>query len=270
MPKIQRIRDMILSQGHVRGFFNMEAAVTIDNIDGFTDWLESAVLQQQGADQAGKLGQRLGVKTSSVNKWRQGRTQRLSIAYVQNIAKYLGGKWSAEDVKAWLQSPNGTSIAEFKERHTFKKKEEANHQIGGRVQEILSLIRSLHTTNGVSSEEQLAIITEVVSPSADPIEEQNPFIPPEWVEVVESFPKEKLKELYERGRGIPDWEESINEVLSLQRIPDTMISCLMILLINQHSPGRLRYRIEQIEQILDPLRDNIQHGSTKPSPMDSI
>ena len=246
----------------------MDAMVTIDNIKGFTDWLESAVLQQQGADQAGKLGQRLNVRTSTINKWRQGRTQRLSIAYVQNIAKYLGGKWSIEDVKAWLKSPNGTSIATFNEHHNFEsKKKTSDNQIGGRVQEILSLIRSLHTTNGVSSEEQLAIITEVVSPSMAIVEQ--PAIPPEWVEVINLFPKDKLSELYESGRGIPGWEDSVNETLTLKRIPDRMTVCVMCLLVNRHNPGKLRYQPEQIEQILDPLRDSIRLGSKEPSKMDN-
>lgn len=263
---------MILSQAHVKvmleEFFRMEASVAINNIKGFTDWLNAAVLQQQGADQAGKLGVKLAVKTSTINKWKQGRTHRLSIAYVQNIAKYLGGEWSVKDVKAWLSSPNGTSIAAFKDRHTFSKKEEET-PIGGRVQEILALIRSLHRTNGASSEEQLAIITAVVSPFAEIKVETKPDIPPEWVEVVNLFPRERLAELYESGRGIPEWKESIDEVLSLKRLPDRMVVCVMCLLVNRYNPGALRYQPEQIEQILDPLRDSIRLGSKEPSKMDN-
>jgi transcriptional regulator with XRE-family HTH domain len=244
----------------------MEATVFISNTRGFTDWLNQAVADQPGSDQAGKLGQRLGVKTPTINKWRQGKTQRLQIAYVSNIAKYLGSRWSTEDVTAWLGSPDGTPIAEFKENHDFRSKEEDPPSIGGRVQEILKSIQSLYTTNGVSSEEKLAIITAVVIPPTEETieDEEEQTFPPAWVEVVNAFPKSQLSSLYSLGRDIVNWKESIDRVIALKQLPDSAIISAMCLLINLNTQGKKDFRPEHIEQILESYRDSIQPESKEP------
>lgn len=237
----------------------MEASVFVFNTRGFADWLNQAVSDQPGNDQAGKLGVKLGVRTPTINKWRQGKTQRLQVAYVSNIARYLGSRWSTEDVAEWLGSPDGTSIAEFSESHEFKKKEEKPPSIGGRVQEILGAIQSLYSTNGVSSDEKLAIITAiVVPPIEEAIEEEEPTFPPEWIEVVEAFPKSQLASLYSLGREVSDWKESIDRVLALKQLPDSGIISAMCLLINLNTQGKKGFRPEQIEQILESYQDSIQ------------
>lgn len=236
--------------------------VPINNKKGFAAWIKGETIEKEsGGQTAEQLGAKLGVAAVTIRKWWLEKTKTLGFAYVENIARYLGGQWTARDVEAWLSAEDGTKISEFKESHDFSLLEEEAFAVGLKVEQIADTIRTVRSTTGLSPVQQIYLIQETIGAIEAPLQEESPELdlPQEWTETLDLVPDGLINVLRSMPSSFPDWSEIIDAVFDRQMLPTPSIVNLIhtLMIMNGLNPP---YQQEEITLAL---------GFDRPPPTES-
>lgn len=187
----------------------MATSVPIVNMDGFVSWLidqEGRMPSIPGKNNAAVLAEKLGLKESTIRKYRGGGTKNLQMSIVSSIASY--SNLSLEEVIHWISTPGS--------RLEAKSTEEINRQLPAAIVEEIERINRLVALYPDYTLELVRAATCTC--------ERHQTLPAEWVEVVEALKKIKgdtfVRDAYASD---PERQFYVERVLDLKAPPDTPI-----------------------------------------------
>lgn len=214
----------------------MATSVPIENMDGFVSWLAEQGARMPsipGKNSTAVLADKLGLKESTLRKYKNRGTKNLQTSIASSIASYTN--LSLEEVIYWITTPGAKLIAmpigEIKRRMPPAIVEEI-----GRIKRLVALYPD-YTLDLAHA----AICTCGKTQK----------LPPEWVEVVEALKKIKgenqVLHFYESD---PERRLFVEKVLALELLPDNDLIVQEVFFSLTRSGSNPPHRIGSILRLL--------------------